>query len=854
MCHVLLLVTLRALAEEGYVDEAEPVAQIRRFIACINDSAGTVLGTGVFLGPTWVLTCRHVVEVDGRVRAPADLRLTFFGRNSDPRTAVRIDYPAGERSYASDVAVIEIDEPFGAGEIAPDWVTDFPPTGQEVVFAGYRQKSKNQVDPELVSTRTMFYDHARACYMLREECTQGFSGGPVMYQIDGRWYAVGIVVANLQYRPSRTWCLPAGAVRRAVEAMGLSPELISLSRSAAAATRQSGLRYLAGLSERHNPVRYFIDLGAARMFPDPHPVPSAADQIIRIIADSSTATQRAFFFGNYGSGKTCVAVEAAIRALEIAAIGTPGAKIPIFIELRDWKAMPSWTDLARYIAESEQYPVRSMAEVLDLARQDRLFFLFDGLDEIAGSLSVHGSIALVQDIPRSVYDGASFIAFSRFSFILDERSLMEMLWDSQYALPETLKASLSASSYRAYSIIPPSESDIRAYLTAVCGEDAPFALRLVDDVYDLADLARRPVLLAMIARCVPALRHQRDNLLELASPVKPVDLYHVYVSEWLRNPKHRSQLTYVQRRHLIEDLAVHMWHRQTMRIPHDELASFLESRLPSGTPSALLYDIGNCSFLDLVTQGYEFSHKSFLEYFVASAICRDLFDETRTGFESELLIARCMREAPSQNEVTAFLRDLVVRRLQAQPTALAILIRYFASPFDDDRAWAGHLLGHAAAELGNADILAELEAAYTAEDDPWVKRSLAVACGRAGRPDIVQHYAADLLPRPEHRLINLGYHLEYYGSLRRVVEAVASHVLSGRYNFLQPIDLFTLRQVMAAEPPLGPPDEAVAEALTALLGPGGSDEQLQQSIRAAGLHSVLRAFDTAAGQSHSLAG
>ena len=836
------------------MDEAEPVAQIRRFVVCINDSAGTVLGTGVFLGPNQVLTCRHVVEVDGRVRAPADLRLTFFGRSSDPRTAVRIDYRAGEgSSYASDVAVIEIDEPFRAGEIAPHWVTDFPPAGRTVVFAGYRQKSRNQVDPELVHTTTISYDHDRACYKLQEESTQGFSGGPVMHQVDGHWYAVGIVVANLQHRPSRTWCLPAGAVRRAVEAMGLSPELIRLSRSASAATRQSGLRYLTGLSERHNPVRYFIDLGAARIFPDPHSVPSAADQIVRIIADSRAATQRAFFFGNYGSGKTCVAVEAAIRVLE-AAPGTPDAKIPIFVALRDWKAMPSWTDLARYIAESDQYPVRSMAEVLELARQDRLFFLFDGLDEIAGSLTVHGSIALVQDIPRSVYDGASFIAFSRFSFILDERSLMEMLWDSQYALPETLKASLSASSYRAYSIIPPSESDIRAYLTAVCGEDAPFALRLVDDVYDFADLARRPVLLAMIAQCVPALRRHRDNLLELASPIKSVDLYNVYVSEWLQNPKHRSQLTYVQRRHLIEDLAVHMWHRQTMRIPHDELASFLLSKLPSGTPSALLYDIGNCSFLDLVTQGYEFSHKSFLEYFVASAICRDLFDEARTGFDSELLIARCMREAPSQNEVTTFLRELVVRRLQARPMALATLIGYFASPFDDDRAWAGYLLGHAAGVLDNPDILTELETAYTAEDDPWVKRSLAVACGRAGRPDIVQHYAAELLPRPEHRLTNLRYHLEYYGSLRRVVEAVVSHVLSGGYNFLQPIDLFTLRQVMAAEPPLGPPDEAVAEALTAMLRPAGSDEQLQQSIRAAGLRSILHAFDTAAGQAQPLAG
>jgi hypothetical protein len=742
------------------------------------------------------------------------------------------------------VALIEISEPFRAGEQIPDWVSQFPSPGSAVVFAGYRQSSSNSANPELVQTKVGFLDQSRGCYMLRDECTQGFSGGPVTYQRFGQWLVAGMVVANLQHRPRRTWCLPPRTIHRALAALDIPMASSFLKQPSVNDAIEPCFRYLDDLRERHNPLRSFIDLGAKELFPQLEDVPSAAQKIVSIIDESSTSVQRVFFFGNYGSGKTCTAIEAAARALEACDPGLRHTKIPVYIELRDWKTLPSWTELARYIAESDRYPPSSVAEVLQLARSDRFFFLLDGLDELSGSLTVHGSVGLVQEIPRTLYDNASFVVFSRFSFLLEHDSLFEILEDSSYRLPYSLSESLRSARYRAYAMKPPSEPDIRAYLTEVCGDDSGFALRILEDVYDLADLARRPVLLSMIARCVPALKQEEQSFLQLGgSRIRSGDLYDVYITQWLRNPKHRSQLTHRQRRHILEDLAVYMWERRTLRIRHTELSDFLSSKLNANLIDELMYDIGNCSFLDLVADGYEFSHKSFLEFFVSSAICLDLFDVNHAKFTNELLVSQCMKVADSQNEVTDFIRDQAVRLAEANPDRLTVLTNYFSSPFREDRAHVGHLLGHLAKELKDVNLQGHLVQAFERETDPWAKRSLALACGRSGRSDVIRLYSEDLLPMPEHRLTNLRYHLQYYGTLRRVVEAVVSHVLSDRNVFLRPIDLFTLRQVMNAEPPMTPGDRWAAQALSELLGLDGTDDDLEEMIRCVGLRGVLTVLD-----------
>lgn len=822
----------------------DPVETLRQHIVRVDASSGQVLGTGIFLSPTLVLTCRHVLEAGGESLEPASTRLVFFGRDNDPRQPVRIFLLAGARTYRSDVALIEFDEPFRAGEQVPAWMSGFPPVGSDVTFVGYRQQSRRHVDPEFVQTKVGLYDQERGCYMLREESTQGFSGGPVACLTSAGWQLAGIVVANLQLRPSRTWCLPAGSVRRAVNAM-TGPDGPRLPALRAGPEAAPGLGYLAELIQRHNPLHEFIDLGVEALFPVRETAPSAVAKIVDLVRGSGEAPKRVLFFGHYGSGKTCIAITAARELLENFDSADRSSKIPIYIEFREWKALPSWTELARYIGESGRYPVTSVAEVLKLAAQDRLVFILDGLDELTEATSFQNAVSLVQEIPAMVYDGASFVVFLRFSFLLERRNLLEMLEEPDFVIPDALAQSLSVIRYQAYGVSPPLERDITRYLTAVCGEDAEYALRVVREIYNLADLARRPVLLSMIARCMPALRREQfDPGTPRRVKVGPIDLYNIYTSQWLRNPKHRSSLTYVRRRHLVEGLAVYMWEHETLRIRHTELDGYLKSALGHTGLGDIMYDISNCSFLDLVADGYEFSHKSFLEFFVASAMCQDIFQSDRAGFSDESLLVRCMRHAPSQNEVAAFLRDLVVRRLEAQRGLVQVMSQFFLSPFDEDRAWAGHLLGHAAAELKDDDLLSSIAEAYEREQDPWVKRSLALACGRAGRPEVVQHYAEALLPLPAHRLVNLRYHLEYYGGVRRTVEAVASHLLSSRYEFLWPIDTFTIRQVMANEAPLGPEDAWVAAVLRGLIDQDAASD-LQAAIQSIGLPELIEALDAA---------
>jgi hypothetical protein len=194
------------------------------------------------------------------------------------------------------------------------------------------------------------------------------------------------------------------------------------------------------------------------------------------------------------------------------------------------------------------------------------------------------------------------------------------------------------------------------------------------------------------------------------------------------------------------------------------------------------------------------------------------------------LLARCLQGAASQNEVVDFIRDRLVRVLTAHGAPdLEALLRHLRSPHRDDRAHVGHLLGHVAKYLGQGAVLAELRAAYDAEKDPWVKRSLALANGRAGQGDVVNEYVLHLLPRREHRFVNLSYHIEYYGSATRAVVAVLSHLCLRRQPFLRDLDIFTLRQFAAQEQPLREQDRGLGMVLCQRLPMTESDENIARA-------------------------
>ena len=815
-----------------------PDQMIRQGIVAIHDATDTLIGTGILVSETCVLTCAHISDHVQSSRSPRwPMRCIFFGRNEDPRDVVELARPERTAGYHSDVALLYLAEPFNAAEQILSWYSSPIRPGDQVQFAGFRQGMRSRANPEIVRTNVGHYESTRGCYMLQDGCTVGFSGGPVLRSRPDGVAVVGMVIANLRDEPHRTWFLPYSAVERAIKALGRDeppfPPREGVGRGQDLLSVYG--EYLETLRQRHDLDKAFIDLAAEQLLPAHLKVGSVVTAIVAEIADGDSSQLKAFVLGNYGSGKSCVAVESAARALKHYQQRSAQRKerLPIYVQLRDWKQLPSWSDLARHLYESGHYPFSSLGEVLNLAETGELFFLLDGFDEIAASLSGSGSIALVNEIPRSLPEGASFIVFSRLSFFVEHQRMDGLLDETQHALPPELSSNLAAFKYLTLNMMAPSEAQILEYLREICGRDAEFAVKVVREIHDLVDLAKRPVLLRMIVGSIPELHERRNR----SDQFRSGDLYEIYTTRWLEHEMDRSQLPFSTRRDILQDLALAMWRAQSLRMSRRELETFLRSRLNRADVGPLMHDIGNCTFLDLVSESYEFSHKSFLEYFVAGAIVRDLFHVRQERDPDPLLLSSGLTGAAPQNEVVDFVQHQVLRRVETDPSSIHMLIDSLSSsPWPQDRGRVGHLLGYLAVELEehHVHISEHLVRAFHRETNPWAKRSLAIACGRSGDSEIMEQYVNELLPQAVPRFENLRYHIEHYGTINRVVLALIAHILSSRYRFLLGIDLFTLRQIINCEKPMTSEDCEFATTMLTDLRETAEGDGLEEAVRRVG--------------------
>lgn len=810
---------------------------IRQGVVRIQTSDGVIIGTGILISATHVLTCDHVLA---GVDDLALLRCVFLERDNDFRRVIEIRRlprsAAGhnlELDHRRDVAVLLVEEPFTIAPTPLLWSEPAPGGSADVVFAGFRQQGMAGGSLECARTTRGDFNAARGCYMLQDASTTGFSGGPVVHASAGAPRAAGMVVANLRESPPRGWFLPPTAIEGVLRLLGEPGLPRPPSRSAGDALGGiAGYQsYLESLRIKHGLDRSFIDLPADALLPHRQHVSSLTDRIVGKIGAARQTQLRAFVLGHYGAGKSSVAVESAIRGLSHY-LDAPGgsAKLPIYLRLWNWKTLPSWADIEEHLGKSPNYPFMGVEHVERFASQDRLFFLLDGLDEMSGRLSRYDSIAIVNGLPRSLYPGASFVAFSRLSFFLELDQMLEVFDEGAYSLPPDLTQGLSDWEYDTLILGSPSVGQVRKYLDDTCGTEAARVAGLLEDIYNLADLAKRPVLLKMTIDCLPLL----DSTIGTDNRIDAADLYWMYVKQWLQRTQYATHVSLRKRLSILQELALTVWGRKPPRIKSSDLSEFLKRRVNEDRVEELLFDIANCSLLDLGEGGYEFSHKSFLEYFIARAVVDDLFSRRHGGRDTPLLISECLREAPSHNEVMDFTQTMVLRQLSGDRTVLAQLLANLESKFPQDRRTVGHLLGCVAEATADPALGDRLVEAYHNETEVLAQRSIAIACGRAGRSEVMADYMRDVLPAPEPRQQNLGYHLEYYGSIRQTLVALISHLLSRRYLFLRDLDLFTLRQIINCEKPMTARQQAFARAVLTDLREAATDQDLLEYVRVGG--------------------
>ena len=157
----------------------------------------------------------------------------------------------------------------------------------------------------------------------------------------------------------------------------------------------------------------------------------------------------------------------------------------------------------------------------------------------------------------------------------------------------------------------------------------------IESIYDLEDLARRPILLKLIVESLPKFRESAQGGYEVTvgqdylttKTITPSLLYFVYTEGELTREYEKGQSRWRidrdSRRRVIARIAYDLMRRERAAIGPDDLTNLVVDELGVDHTAAeeVTTDIRSTSFLVRERNGdIRFSHKSFMEYFSAAYI------------------------------------------------------------------------------------------------------------------------------------------------------------------------------------------------------------------------------------------
>jgi len=146
---------------------------------------------------------------------------------------------------------------------------------------------------------------------------------------------------------------------------------------------------------------------------------------------------------------------------------------------------------------------------------------------------------------------------------------------------------------------------------------------IIEKVFDIKDLAKRPIFLDLIIK-------YSEDISKIRGVVTPAKVYETVTEAWRKREGERVPENIML---FMEELAYRMFTRQESQLYFDTLREAIDSYFDGKTREKLElslanldYQIRNCSFLSRnEAEGYyAFAHRSFIEYFVAGKLAREI--------------------------------------------------------------------------------------------------------------------------------------------------------------------------------------------------------------------------------------
>jgi WD40 repeat protein len=363
-----------------------------------------------------------------------------------------------------------------------------------------------------------------------------------------------------------------------------------------------------------------------------------------------------------------------------------------------------------------------------MMRHGRFVLILDAFDEVADQLDRRGVIRLFSKIRELAGPLAKIVLTGRTHYFHNESQALDVL------APRIEAASSSGAddraNFRVLELMKFDEAQIKSLMRRHWSpEGTDEQWRKMLEIHDLADLARTPMLTHLIISSLDGL-----STSESRSEVNSAKLYDRYTKIWLDRDDHRASVTADERRRFMEELAWRMYRDDRLSVPYEELEEVVAEFVPRTRRgdvdwmARLDTNTRTCSFLARNRQGdYQFAHKSFMEFFVAKTLVRQMDSWSRVDD---------LWPRPVPYEISSFVGQLV----SGSPKDLARL-----KVMSVDRTNNGFLRGLC--------IDVQMMLGDTVKDEPMIfavavspdGRQVATACGDGS----VRIFDADLEPVAE---------------------------------------------------------------------------------------------------------
>ncbi|MBF0631026.1 MAG: pentapeptide repeat-containing protein [Magnetococcales bacterium] len=412
------------------------------------------------------------------------------------------------------------------------------------------------------------------------------------------------------------------------------PELLAVWRLGAQVSRNSHTR--AGRQEVYDDTRWIIP--RAREILEEREVenPNALNLLIHWLEEPN----RPFcaVLGDLGMGKTflCRMFTRLVHERRNAKENPIRAPLPIYLDMRDvpWESgkVPKLEKMLEELLLRAQMKDLPVEGVLAMVQAGHLCLIFDGFDEKAAAMSAKDGNFLLKEMRRAAPAGSQgkVLITSRTHYFLNRR-------DEEVRIGGGARRGLTRDGFRTEELrllylLPFDEERIREYLERILPGQGERTLTLFKEVHDLLDLATRPYLLQLITDSLEWIRRRARP----GTKVTAGDIYEGVVEHWLERDREKMGILSYTIPPAMEAMARLLWERERQSCPHQQIFEWqmahartlsLDSPVPGFEElhERLNTLLRTASFLSRDGEGnYRFAHTSFLEFFLARTLNKEL--------------------------------------------------------------------------------------------------------------------------------------------------------------------------------------------------------------------------------------